>query len=94
MTNPPWSRLRDFTRHAMTPAPNIVWLAPFVNLTTKARLRDIEAAGFGIAELLWHDIPKGWPQSRFQLPAVHLTKGHTGGWKTGRLGCAGQMEAA
>ena len=26
-TNPPWSRLRDFTRHAMTLAQNIVWLA-------------------------------------------------------------------
>ncbi|OWJ88414.1 hypothetical protein CDV54_21230 [Paracoccus yeei] len=25
MTNPPWSRLREFTRHAMRIAPNIVW---------------------------------------------------------------------
>jgi hypothetical protein len=94
VTNPPWSRLRDFTRHAMTLAPNIVWLAPLVNLTTKARLRDIEAAGFGIAELLWLDTPKGWPQSGFQLAAVHLNEGHAGGWKTGRLGRAGQMEVA
>jgi transcriptional regulator with XRE-family HTH domain len=94
VTNPPWSRLRDFTRHAMTLAPNIVWLAPLVNLTTKARLRDIEAAGFGIAEILWLDTPKGWPQSGFQLAAVHLKKGHTGGWKAGRLGCAGQLQAA
>ena len=39
MSNPPWSRLRDFSRHAMRIAPNIVWLAPLTNLTTKARLR-------------------------------------------------------
>lgn len=25
MTNPPWSRLRDFSRHAMRIAQNVVW---------------------------------------------------------------------
>jgi len=85
VTNPPWSRLREFTLHAMTLAPNIVWLAPIVNLTTKARLRDLHAAGFGIADLVMIDTPKGWPQSGFQLVAAHLKKGHGGGWKVGRL---------
>lgn len=85
MTNPPWSRLREFTRHAMSLAPNIIWLAPIVNLTTKARLRDIEAACFGIAELVMIDTPKGWPQSGFQLVAAHLKKGHRGEWRVGWL---------
>ena len=35
----------------MTIAHHIVWLAPIVNLTTKARLKDLEEHGFGIAGL-------------------------------------------
>ncbi|WP_255413789.1 helix-turn-helix transcriptional regulator [Pseudorhodobacter sp. MZDSW-24AT] len=86
ITNPPWSRLREFTRHAMTVADNIVWLAPIVNMTTKARLRDLDQFGFGIAELLLIDTPKSWPQSGFQLAAVHLRKGHPSAWQVSRLG--------
>ena len=85
MTNPPWSRLRDFTRHAMRIAPNVVWLAPLTNLTTKARLRDLDEAGFGIAELVLIDTPKDWPQSGFQLVAAWLRNGHSGGWSVVRL---------
>lgn len=86
MTNPPWSRPRDFTRHAMTVTDNIVWLAPVVNMTTKARLRDLDEFGFGIAGLLLIDTPKSWPQSRFQLAAAHFQKGHRGAWQVSRLG--------
>lgn len=85
MTNPPWSKLRDFTRHAMRLAPNIVWLAPLTNLTTKARLRDLDEAGFGIVELVLLDTPEDWPQSGFQLVAAWLRKGHAGGWAVTRL---------
>ena len=85
MTNPPWSRLRDFSRHAMRIAPSIVWLAPLTNLTTRARLRDLDEAGFGIAELVLIDTPKDWPQSGFQLVAAWLRKGHSGGWSVRRL---------
>jgi transcriptional regulator with XRE-family HTH domain len=85
VTNPPWSKIRDFTRHAMTLAPNIVWLAPLVNLTTKARLRDLAQHGFGIAELVLIDTPKSWPQSGFQLVAAHIAQGHAGGWQVSRL---------
>ncbi|WP_233517189.1 hypothetical protein [Pseudotabrizicola alkalilacus] len=85
ITNPPWSRLRDFTRHAMAVAENIVWLAPIVNMTTKARLRDLDEFGFGVAELLLIDTPKSWPQSGFQLAAVHLKKRHHGDWRVLRL---------
>ena len=85
MSNPPWSRLRDFSRHAMRIAPSIVWLAPLTNLTTRARLRDLDEAGFGIAELVLIDTPKDWPQSGFQLVAAWLRKGHSGGWSVRRL---------
>jgi hypothetical protein len=66
-------------------APNIVWLAPLTNLTTKARLRDLEAHGFGIAELVRIDTPQGWPQSGFQLVAAWLLRGHVGGCAVTRL---------
>lgn len=85
MTNPPWSRLREFTRHAMRIAPNIVWLAPLTNLTTKARLRDLDEAGFGIVELVKLETPKDWPQSGFQLVAAWLHQGHAGNWAVTRL---------
>ena len=85
MSNPPWSRLRDFSRHAMRIAPNIVWLVPLTNLTTRARLSDLDEAGFGIAELVLIDTPKDWPQSGFQLVAAWLRKGHSGGWSVVRL---------
>ena len=75
MTNPPWSRLRDFTRHAMRIAPNVVWLAPLTNLTTKARLRDLDEAGFGIAELVLIDTPKDWPQSG-PAPVLFRSRAH------------------
>ena len=86
LTNLPWPRLRDFTRYAMTVGRNAFWLAPIVNLTTKATLRDLDEFGFGIAELLLTDTPKSWPQSGFQLAAVHLKKGHRGAWVVSRVG--------
>jgi len=85
VTNPPWSRLRAFTRHAMDLTDNIIWLAPLVNLTTKARLRDMRDHGFGIAELVLINTPREWPQSGFQLVAAHLQRGHTGAWKVSAL---------
>ena len=87
MTNPPWSQIRAFTQHAMRVANNIVWLAPLTNITTKARLRDLEEHGFGVSELLFVDTPKGdgWPQSGFQIVAAHLCKGYCGDWRVGRL---------
>ena len=48
---------------------------PIVNITTKARLRDLNAHGFGIAELVLIDTPRGWPQSGFQLVAAYLQRG-------------------
>ena len=85
ITNPPWSKLRAFTRHAMGASDNIVWLVHMPNITTKARLRDLEQHGFGVAELVWIDTPRDWPQSGFQLVAAHLKRGYSGPWKQCRL---------
>lgn len=67
-------------------APNIVWLAPLTNLTTRARFRDLEENGSGIAKLVRIDTPKEWPQSGFPLVAAWLRKGHAGPWVVSRLG--------
>jgi len=55
------------------------------NITTKARLRDLEQHGFGVAELVWVDTPRDWPQSGFQLVAAHLKRGYSGPWRQSPL---------
>ena len=85
VTNPPWSRLGDFLARALTLADNIVFVAPLPNLTTKARLRMMQQAGFGIAELLQFDTPREWPQSGFQLVAAWIRRGHAGDCRFTRL---------
>ncbi|MRX51643.1 hypothetical protein GI374_14605 [Paracoccus sp. S-4012] len=78
VTNPPWSRLAEFMVQAMKTSDNIIFVAPLPNLTTKARLRSIHEAGFGIAELLQFETPREWPQSGFQLVAAWIRRGHAG----------------
>jgi hypothetical protein len=74
--NPPWSKFKAFIHHAMELAPNVVFLGTIVHFTTKARLRIIEAAGFGVTEIkLVQQPPPPWPGSGFQLAAVRLRKG-------------------
>lgn len=85
-TNPPWSRLADFLSHAMRVTDNIVFVAPYPNLTTKARLRRMHAAGFGLAEIVRLDTPKEWPQSGFQLVAAWIRRGDDGNCRMSELG--------
>ncbi len=91
VTNPPWSRLPEFLAHAMLLADNVVFVAPLPNLTTKARLRMIGEAGFGLAELVQIDTPRAWPQSGFQLVAAWLRRGHVGSCRMSRLGSPDAM---
>ena len=72
ISNPPWSKYRDFTKHAYTLTDNILWLITINHvLALKARLRDMKEANFGIRRVLCVDTPKeNWPQSGFQLGAV------------------------
>lgn len=78
MTNPPWSQIRNFLRHAMTLADHVVFLLTINHLWTKARLRDVREAGFGLREIVLVDMPATFPQSGFQLGAVHVARGHAG----------------
>lgn len=78
ITNPPWSQIRPFLQHALSLADHVVFLLTINHLWTKARLRDIHAAGFGIREILLVDMPASFPQSGFQLGAVHLQRGWRG----------------
>lgn len=78
VTNPPWSEIRRFLQHAMGLADHVVFLLTINHVWTKARLRDIAAAGFGIKEIVLVTMPASFPQSGFQLGAVHVQRGWNG----------------
>lgn len=78
ITNPPYSKYRDFLNKSMGVADNIVFLQ-LVNATFyKARLRDIREKGFGIKEICYIDTPKEFPQFGFQMGCVYYKKGYKG----------------
>lgn len=74
VTNPPWSKVRDFLRKSMQVADNIVFLMTINHLWTKARIRDIREFKFGVAEIAICETPREFPQSGFQLGAIHLVR--------------------
>ena len=80
-TNPPWSQIRAFLRHAMEIANDIYFLMTVNHIWTKARLRDVEEGGFGLVEICIFDTPPNFPQSGFQVGMVHLQKGYLGSIK-------------
>lgn len=86
VTNSPWSQIRDFLCHAMEMADHVVFRFTIKHLWTKARLRDIHNAAFGIREIVLVDMPKNFPQSGFQLGAVHLQYGWKGKITLSELG--------
>jgi hypothetical protein len=75
ITNPPWSQFREFMRHAMRLAPNVVFIGTVAHFVLKARLRDIREAGFGLEITLFDQPPKPWPGSGFQPAIGYLRKG-------------------
>jgi hypothetical protein len=78
ITNPPYSKYRDFLNKSMEVADNIVFLQ-LINATFyKARLRDIKEAGFGIKEIWCIDTPKEFPQFGFQMGCVYYKRFYTG----------------
>lgn len=96
ITNPPWSQIRHFLQHAMEVADHVVFLITINHVWTKARLRDVKAAGFGLREIVLVDMPANFPPSGFQLGAVRLSRGYVGpvevtdltasGWPPGVVG--------
>ncbi len=75
VTNPPWSQIRPFLQHAMNLADNVVFLMTVNHVWTKARIRDIRESGFGIKEICLVEMPESFPQSGFQLGAIHVSRG-------------------
>lgn len=78
ITNPPFSRFRDFLLHAMAVADHVVFLAPLTHFTTRHRIDAISAQGFAPRKIMLVPTPKDWPSSGFQLAAVWLQKGWRG----------------
>jgi len=79
ITNPPWSKMREFLEHGMSIANNIVYLTTINHYTTKRRIRDMRENDFAIKEIYCVDTPKSpWPQLGFQLAAIHTQKSYTG----------------
>ena len=77
-TNPPFSKIRKFLQHSMELADNVYFLCTINHLWTKARLRDIESAGFGVKEICIFDTPKNFPQTGFQLGMFYIQRGWNG----------------
>jgi len=76
ITNPPWSQIRSFLKHSMEISERIIFLVTINHLWTKARLRDMKDAGFGIRKIILIDTPKSFPQSGFQLGVIEIKKGY------------------
>lgn len=82
VTNPPWSKIRDFLVKGMQVATNVVYLTTINHYTTKRRMRDIREMGFGVPEIYCVPTPeKPWPSLGFQLAAVHIQKSYIGDTK-------------
>jgi len=79
VTNPPWSQFRAFLQKAMAVSDNVVFLSLVNAFFMKARLNDMKLAGFGFREFLMVPTPVApWPQTGFQLGAVHIQRGYHG----------------
>ena len=79
VTNPPWSKFREFLKKSMQISDNVVFLSLVNAFFFKARFRDIKEHGFGFKEIVFIETPpKPWPQFGIQLGVVHLQKGYRG----------------
>jgi len=74
ITNPPWSQIRPFLNHSMRVAEHIVFLMTINHVWTRARIRDIQNHGFGLREICLVEMPHEFPQSGFQLGAIHIQR--------------------
>jgi hypothetical protein len=84
ITNPPYSQFRNFLKHSMEIADNIVFLCLINAIWMKARLRDIEKNGFGIKEIAFVETPETWPKFGLQVGAIYLKRGWDGDIKLSR----------
>lgn len=78
ITNPPWSQIRVFLEQGFRVADHVVFLMTINHAWTKARLRIAHTHGFGLRTIVMVDTPRSFPQSGFQLGAVHYHRGWSG----------------
>jgi hypothetical protein len=79
VSNPPWSKIKDFMDHAMTIANNVIFLITTNHAYTKARVKVAQKHGFRVRGMLHMPTPpKPWPQSGFQLSAIWWQRGYLG----------------
>jgi len=78
ITNPPWSQIRKFLQHSLEISKNVCFLFTINHLWTKARIKDIKKAGFGIREIVLFDTPDNFPPLGFQVGMIHLQYKYSG----------------
>jgi hypothetical protein len=79
ITNPPWSKIRDFIIHSTKISNNVVFLITINHYFTKLRLRLLYKNNFGLKEFYCVKTPPlPWPGSGFQLAAVYFKKNYKG----------------
>ena len=78
VTNPPWSKFREFLDKACNHTNDIIFLVTINHFTTKKRLSIMKEYGFRFKEILLVDTPKSFPQSGFQVAAIHISKNYKG----------------
>jgi hypothetical protein len=77
ITNPPWSKFRDFLNKSMEVSENIVFLVTINHLWTMARLKAIYEKGFHIVEIVAIPYPENFPKMGFQLGVIHIKRGES-----------------
>ena len=78
ITNPPWSKIREFLNKAMRHSTNVCFLFTINHLWTRARINDIKQRKFGIKEIVIFNTPSNFPPLGFQVGMVHLQKYYDG----------------
>lgn len=80
LTNPPWSKFKDFLRSSFRISDNVVFLVPLNKVFgLKTTLRTLRDVNFGIKDVkLWATPAKPWAQSGFQVGTVWFQRGWTG----------------
>lgn len=76
ITNPPWSKIRDFLTQGFKVSDNVVYLFTINHAWTNARIRLMKSAGFGINEIILLPKIKEFPPMGFQLGVIHYKRGH------------------
>jgi type I restriction-modification system DNA methylase subunit len=78
ITNPPYSKFKDFLLKGLTHSKNIVFLSHINAFFFKARIRNILQNHWKIAEIILIDTPKKFPQGGLQMGIIHLKKNFKG----------------